>query len=160
MRRPQLAVNCSHLSFYLISRPRIFLFLVMGRALGGGQSPGCLNLRGFKMSQQRTGKCFIYRTTTLGYIHLISSCSKSCCNTANLERALFYWHEQGRPFFSTQHTGTLLHVMSVGLAHESKQKNPCGHWCWWQRNVLHPPPPPQTARWVSCFRKHSGECSS
>lgn len=49
------------------------------------------------MSRQRTGKCFIYRTTTFGYIHLISSCSKSCCNTANLERAHFYWHEQVGP---------------------------------------------------------------
>lgn len=31
---------------------------------------------------------------------------------------------------TTQHTGTLLHMMSVGLLHESKQKNPHGHWCF------------------------------
>lgn len=57
--------------------------------------------KGFEMSQQRTSKCFIYRMTTFGYIHLISCCSKSRCNTADLECAHFYWHEQVWPFLST-----------------------------------------------------------
>lgn len=43
-----------------------------------------LSSKGFEMSQQRTSKCFIYRMTTFGYIHLISCCSKSRCQHSRL----------------------------------------------------------------------------
>lgn len=70
MRHQQLAVKCSHLSLIWLLAQKDFLFVATG--LLSGQSPGCQRYRGFKMSQQRTGRCFfIYRTTTFGYIHLI-----------------------------------------------------------------------------------------
>ncbi len=134
MRHPQLASVIWHLGQGSLS------------ALGSLACSG----EGWKCHNKRTGKCFIYRTTTYGYIHLISSCSKSCCNTANLERAHFYWHEQVWPLLTTQHYWDIApYIMSVGLVHESKQKPV---WTWMlvaEERVASP----RTAQRVSVWEK-------
>lgn len=94
-----------------------------------GQSPGCLHSRGFLKCHNSVQVSVLFT----GRQHLdisteFSSCSKSCCSTANLERAAhFYWCEQVGPLLSTQPAGNSLHIMSVGTW--KVNKNPCGHWC-------------------------------
>lgn len=67
MRHPQLAVNCSHLSFYLTSSNNIFL-----RTSSGPEwvLVACVfSRRSFKCHDNIQVSVFIYRTTTFGYIH-------------------------------------------------------------------------------------------
>lgn len=67
-----------------------FLFVATGLLLGAASI-----IEGLKCHNSvQLGVFFIYRTTTFGFIHLIFLAAASCCNTANLEHAHFYWHEQ------------------------------------------------------------------
>lgn len=104
MRHPHLAVNCSH---SILPRPCFGLLACSREGLK------CHN--NVQVSVLFTGRQHLDISTWF------LAAVKSCCNTANLERAHFYWHEQVWPLLTTQHTGTLLHIMSVGLVHESKQ---------------------------------------
>lgn len=56
-----------------------------------------------------------------------------------------------RPSLTTQYTGTLLHIMSVGLLHESKQKPVWTLMLVAEERVASPPP--QTAQRVSVSEK-------
>lgn len=111
------------------------------------------------MSQQ-TGKCFIYRITTFGYIHLTCSCSESTQPTWSVPTSTGMNRCEHPPSprssVTTQHTGTLLHMMSVGLLHESKQKST------WTLMVaaVHVAPPPDRTVGVHFRRTDSGKCSS
>ena len=119
------------------------------------------------MSQQRTGRRFfiiiiIYRTTTFGYIHLIFLAAAN--------------HAAPQPTWSVPtSTGTnrcerstlgfcsVYRLLDLNIkVNKQTNKNPCGHRCWWQRNLLHHPPPPR--RGGGCpfavQKGVSGECSS
>lgn len=129
-----------------------------------GQSPGCQRYRGFKMSQQRTGRRFfiiiiIYRTTTFGYIHLIFLAAAN--------------HAAPQPTWSVPtSTGTnrcarstlgfcsVYRLLDLNIkVNKQTNKNPCGHRCWWQRNLLHHPPPPNGAAGV-LFQYKKGSLES
>lgn len=141
MRHQQLAVKCSHLSLIWLLAQKDFLFVATG--LLSGQSPGCQRYRGFKMSQQRTGRCFfIYRTTTFGYIHLIFL---AAANHAATQPTWSVPTSTGtnRCERSTLGLCSVYRLLDLNIKSKKKQKKKTsGHRRWWQRNLWHRPPPP------------------
>lgn len=143
MRHPQLAVNCLPLVFLSDFSPKN-LFLATAVLLARSwEGLKCHN--NVQVSVLFTGRQHLDISTWF------LAAVKSCCNTANLERAHFYWHEQVWPLLTTQHTGTLLHIMSVGLVHESKQKPVWTLMLVAEERVATPPPPPE--QHSGCLRK-------